>query len=145
MTKQENLLNKYYKGNTSIEEEKVLKAAVLESEKQNHEKLIFEYFDCEAKVPEALEEDLFAGIEKQFYKRKSRVKYLYSLGAAAAVVFVLLSVFVDFRNTKRTQMEDNFFVMEQALFQVSECLQPPNEMEEMLVLWVDDDVEIIIN
>jgi len=34
--------------------------------------------------------------------------------------------------------------MEKALFQVSESIQP-DEQEEMLVLWVDDDVEIIIN
>jgi hypothetical protein len=34
--------------------------------------------------------------------------------------------------------------MEQALFQVSKSIQP-EEQEEMLVLWVDDNVEIIIN
>ena len=42
------------------------------------------------------------------------------------------------------QMENDFFVMEQALFQISESIQP-DAQEEMLVLWVDDDVEIIIN
>jgi hypothetical protein len=40
-------------------------------------------------------------------------------------------------------MENDFFVMEHALYQISESIQP-EEQEEMLVLWVDDNVEIII-
>ena len=65
--------------------------------------------------------------------------------SAAAVILILFTFFLDLRNDRRTRMEDDFFVMEQALFQISESLQPPKEQEEMLVLWVDDDVEIIIN
>ena len=70
---------------------------------------------------------------------------VYSFVSAAAVVLILFTVFLDVKKNKRTQLEDNFFVMEQALFQISESLQPPQEQEEMLVLWVDNDVEIIIN
>jgi hypothetical protein len=69
---------------------------------------------------------------------------LYGFISAAAVIVVILSVYLNFRANEKARIENNFFVMEQALFQVSESIQPA-EQEEMLVLWVDNDVEIIIN
>ena len=145
MTHQENMLDKYYRGETSLEEEKELQTTVSESKMKSAEKDIFSFYQNEAKVPEGLEDDLFKGIEKQAVKMKSIRMHLYSLVSAAAVVLIVLTVFLDVRNRKQTKLEDQFFVMEQALFQVSESLQPEPEPDEMLILWVDDDVEIIIN
>ena len=68
---------------------------------------------------------------------------LLSIASSAAVLLIFLSIFLNVRVKKTSQMENDFFVMEQALFQISESLQPDGQ-EEMLVLWVDDDVEIII-
>ena len=145
MTHQENMLDKYYRGETSLEEERELKTAVSESKTESAEKDIFSFYENEAKVPEGLEDDLFAGIEKHAVKKKSIRMQLYSVISAAAVVLIVLTVFLDVRSKKQTKLEDQFFVMEQALFQVSESLQPEPEPDDMLVLWVDDDVEIIIN
>nr|WP_319511438.1 hypothetical protein [uncultured Draconibacterium sp.] len=145
MTHQENMLDKYYRGETSLEEEKELKAAVSESKTKSAEQDIFSFYEKESAVPEGLEDYLFAGIEKQTVKGKSIRMRLYSVVSAAAVVLIVLTVFLDVRSKKQAQLEDQFFVMEQALFQMSEGLQPEPEPDDMLVLWVDDDVEIIIN
>lgn len=145
MKKQDSLLDKYYKGETSIEEEKELKTLVFENEENISEKMVFEYFKNEASVPDDLEEDIFSSVvDIQIKKRKIRRK-LYSAISAAAVVLIILSVYLNVKSNRKMEMEDNFFVMEQALFQISESIQPPEEQEEMLVLWVDDDVEIILN
>ncbi len=145
MTRQENLLDKYYKGETTLEEEKELKRLLAEEEPAISEVDIFAFYQNEAKVPEGLEDDLFAGIREETTHKKTIRMRLYSAISAAAVLLIVLSVYLDFRGKERRQMEDDFFVMEQALFQVSESLQPPQEQDDMLVLWVDNDVEIIIN
>ena len=145
MTQQENLLDKYYSGDTSLEEEKELKSLIIDNDENIPEQDIFGFYDKENEVPKDLEEQMFNGILKEKKKKRTIRMKLYSAISAAAVVLIVLTVYLDFRSTKRMQMEDNFFVMEQALFQISESLQPPQEQEEMLVLWVDDDVEIIIN
>jgi len=145
MTRQEILLDKYYNGETTLEEEKELKQLLAEEEQGISEADIFAFYQNEATLPEGLEEDLFAGIqEKTKHKKTIRMRF-YSAVSAAAVLLIILSVYLDFRGKERRQMEDNFFVMEQALFQISESLQPQQEQDDMLVLWVDNDVEIIIN
>ena len=101
-------------------------------------------FENEKNIPVDLEENIFVNLETKVKKRKTIRMRLYSLSSAAAVIIIFLSVYLDFRDTKTTQIENDFFVMEQALFQISESIQP-KEQEEMLVLWVDDNVEIIIN
>lgn len=145
MTQQNNLLDKFYKGESSHEEEKELKSLIRDSDEHRAEQDIFEYFSASASIPEGLEDDLFAVVQEKTVKRSVIRRRIYSAISAAAVVLVVLTFFLDFRNNKRTQMEDDFFVMEQALFQISESLQAPQEPDEMLVLWVDNDVEIIIN
>lgn len=145
MKKQDSLLDKYYKGETSIEEEKELKTLVFENEENISEKMVFEYFENEASVPDNLEEDIFSSVVNNQIKKRIIRRKLYSAISAAAVVLIALSVYLDIRSNRKMEMEDNFFVMEQALFQISESIQPPQEQEEMLVLWVDDDVEIILN
>lgn len=142
--KQEKLLNKYYKGETSLEEEKELKALFQEDENHTSEQDIFGYFESKSNIPADLEENIFTNLESDEKRRKTIRMRLYSLSSAAAIIIIFLSVYLDFRDTKNTQLENNFFIMEQALFQISESLQP-DVQEEMLVLWVDDDVEIIIN
>ena len=144
MTKQEKLLNKYYKGETSLEEERELKSLVQKDENHTSEQDIFGYFENESNIPIDLEDHIFENLETKEKKRKTIRMRLYGFTSAAAVIFIFLSIYLDFRNTKNIKMENDFFVMEQALFQVSENIQP-KEREEMLVLWVDDNVEIIIN
>ncbi len=141
---EKNLFDRYYKGETSLEEENDLKTLVLSEETDSAEKDIFEYYRLENTVPGNLEETIFSGIENELHRKKINKIRLYSLPSAAAVILVLLSVYIDFRKEQNAKIENDFFVMEQALFQVSKSIQP-EEQEEMLVLWVDDNVEIIIN
>jgi len=145
MTTQKNLLGKYYSGDTSLEEEKQLKRVIVEEELRSAEQDIFNYFDEQATVPENLEDDLFAGLqEQQKIAGKTRRLRWYSIASAAAVVLIVLTVYLDFRQQKNAKLENDFLVMESALLHVSQSIQP-EEQQEMMVLWVDDDVEIIIN
>lgn len=144
MTKQEKLLNKYYKGETSLEEERELKVLFHEGDSNTAEQDIFGYFENESKTPKNLEKDIFAHLETTERNKKTVRIRLLRISSAAAVFLILLTFYLDFRSTKNAKMENDFFMMEQALFQISESIQPEVQ-EEMLVLWVDDDVEIIIN
>ena len=144
MTKQEKLLNKYYKGETSLQEEKELKTLFDADENHSSEQDIFGYFENESSVPDNLEEIIFTNLKINEKRKKTIRMRLYSLSSAAAIIAILLTVYLDFRNTKNTRIENDFFVIEQALFQISESIQP-DVQEDLLVLWVDDDVEIIIN
>ena len=141
---QEELLDKYFKGETTLEEEQALKNHFRGGENESAEKDMFGYFQKESIVPADLETSVFDALNEQVNKTKTRRIRLYSIFSAAAVIVVILSVYLNFRANEKARIENNFFVMEQALFQVSESIQPA-EQEEMLVLWVDNDVEIIIN
>ncbi len=143
--KHENLLDKYYKGETSIEEEQELKSLILQENEFPAEQDIFKYFKKEAALPEGLEDNLFTAVQEKASEKRRITRRIYSVVSAAAVVLIVFSVYLNARSNRKMQMEDNFFVMEQALFQISESIQPPQEQKEMLVLWVDNDVEIIIN
>ena len=145
MNEKKNLLDKYYSGQTSLEEEKAMKAMFEEEAGDFSEADIFSFYKAESKVAEGLEADMFAGIETHVTKKNFKRRRLYSAISAAAVVLVVVSVFLNVRSNRKAQMLEDFMVMEQALLQVSESLQPDPEPEEMLVLWVDDDVEIILN
>lgn len=142
--KQEELLKKYYSGETSLQEEKELKKQILNEESGSSEKDVFGYYQNESFVPNDLEESIFSKLEEKQQKGKTLRMRMYSIVSAAAVILVILSIYIDFRKTRNTRLENDFFVMEQALFQVSESIQP-YEQEEMFVLWVDNNVEIIIN
>lgn len=144
MTEQEKLLNKYYSGETSIKEEKELKSLFQEDGKQSSEQDIFGYFISKSKIPHNLEENIQLKIESKQKKAKSVRLRLLSIASTAAVILIFLSIYINTKYRKNTQIENDFLVMEQALFQMSESLQP-DVHEEMLVLWVDDDLEIIIN
>ncbi len=144
MTNQENLFDKYYKGETSLEEEKELMELLASEENPGADQELFAYFENEATIPDDLEDSLFAGVLEKQEQRKVRRMRWYSFSSAAAVVLVLLSVYIDFRKEQKREIESQFFVMEQALYQMSSSLQP-EEQQDMLVLWVDKDVEIIVN
>lgn len=145
MTAQKNLLGKYYSGDTSLEEEKQLKRVIVEEELRSAEQDMFNYFDEQATVPENLEDDLFAGLQEQHkIAGKTRRLRWYSIASAAAVVLIVLTVYLDFRQQRNAKLENDFLVMESALLHVSQSIQP-EEQQEMMVLWVDDEVEIIIN
>lgn len=142
--RQKNLLDKYYRGETSREEEEMLKEQILTKSFGSAEKDMFNYFQKEGSVPEDLEESLFLKVKEKQAKGKSLRLKIIRLSSAAAVLIIFLTAYLNFRQTKNTKIENDFFVMEQALYRISESIQP-EEQEEMLVLWVDNDVEIIIN
>ena len=142
--KREDLLKKYYNGQTSLEEEKKLKEIIFQEENESAEKNVFSYFQKEGTVPEDLEESIISKLEEKQQKGKTIRMRIYSAVSAAAVVLIILTVYLDFRKTRNTELENQFFVMEQALYHVSETIQP-DEQEEMIVLWVDNNVEIIVN
>lgn len=142
--KQEELLKKYYNGETGTEEEKLLRESIAEEYEDSAEKEMFSYFSAMAKVPENLENDLFEAITRTQVKRKTLRMKIYRIASVAAVFAVVVSVFLGIRSAENKKTERKFAMMEKALFQVSESIQP-QEQEEMIVLWVDDEVEIIIN
>lgn len=144
MKTKDNLLEKYYKGESTEEEEKVLKSDILSSGLETVEKNIFSYFRNQATLPENLEESIFETIRAGERKRKARRIWIYSFTSAAASVLFVLSIFMGIRADKKQKMENEFFVLEEALFRISESIQP-EEQNEMLVLWVDENVEIIVN
>jgi hypothetical protein len=136
------LLDKYYSGETSEEEENLLKTEILESEEKVAEKELFSYYSAGANLPDGLEESLFRIIEEKTRRKNKRIR-IYSISSVAAAFLTVVSLYTGYLREKRTEKE--FFIMEQALARVSDSLQPEAEMPDMLVLWVDDNVEIIIN
>lgn len=143
MKTQEDLLNKYFSGETSAEEEADLRKGVLADE-DSAEKDMMEYFSLMGKVPENLEEQIFASVTQTQTKGRTLKMLIYRIAAVAAVLAVVVTVYFGFRSAENKRLEKEFFVMEQALTQVSKSIEP-QEQEEMIVLWVDNDVEIIIN
>ena len=138
------LLDRYYKGETSLEEEDHLKNEVLRKKNKIPEKDIFEYFQKEGFVPEGLENRIFEGIKEYGQKKNVFKMKWFPLASAAATFLILLTAYLGFQNIKNKKIENEFLVIEQALLQVSQSIQP-DEQEEMFILWVDDDIEIIIN
>lgn len=143
MTRQEQLLERYFKGESTLDEERELRALQLQGGLSSTEAGMFGFFAAEGEVPEGLEENLMADIEKRA-GRKPTVRKIVSWISAAAVVLVILTVYIDFRKQRNSRIENQFLTMEQALYQVSESIRP-QEQQQMLVLWVDENTEIIIN
>lgn len=142
--KRKDLLDKYFRGETSEEEEMKLKQLMSDEEIHSSEGDIFSFFDEEGKIPDDVDETVFLKLDEKLGKgKKIRMQVLKAL-SAAAVIFLIFTVYMNIRNTRNNQLENEFFTMEQALYQVSESIQP-EEQEDMLVLWVDDNVEIIIH
>ncbi len=142
--KREELLDKYYKGETSLEEEKELKQIMTEVNLPSSEHEIFSFFEEEGKVPDNIEEIAFQKLDNNKKTvKKFRLKIIQGL-SVAAVILIAITFYINQKNTRNHQLEKEFSLMEQALYHVSQTIQP-DEQDEMLVLWVNDDVQIIIN
>lgn len=138
------LLESYYKAETSPDEEILLRDMIMNDEENTPEKDVFRWYRFKGNVPENLEESLFSGIMENERKAAHRRIFLYRLTSVAAVILLVVGLFIGIREDRYKQMENDFFVMEQALYQISDVIQPEEE-NEMLILWVDENVEIIIN
>jgi hypothetical protein len=136
------LLDRYYAGETTAEEESFLKAEISDSGESVPEKEIFAYYSSGSVIPEEMEKTLFSKIEDKTNRKKIRIKILYSLSVAAGLLF-LVSLYTGYQQNRKT--EKDFKTMEHALSLVSGSLQPAEEEPDMLVLWVDNNVEVIIN
>jgi hypothetical protein len=144
MGQSKEVLKKFYDGESSLEEEKLLKREILNSDEETPEKDYFRFTQKESRIPESLEADIFAALNENLKTRKIRIRRLYSLVAVAASLILFFGIYIEFQKTKNQKMADTFFQMEQALFQVSETLKP-QKADDMVVLWVDNNVEIIVN
>jgi hypothetical protein len=138
-----NLLNKYYRGETTLQEEAILREEFLNDEHRSPERDAFMVYREEGRVPEDLEDAVFETIQSIQIQRKRKIRWITGILSAAASVLVVLGCYLGFQEKKSRDMEYRFHVMEQAMYRVSETIQP-REPEDMLVLWVDDNVEIII-
>lgn len=138
------LLNSYYKAETSLEEEAGLKEQILTTGEPSPENDAFDFYKKESELPAELEENIFNAIVTKQHKKKTTTRWIFSLVSAAAVLILVVGVYLDFREKRQREIENRFIVMEQAFARVSETLQP-QEPQDMLVLWVDNNVEIIIN
>ena len=141
---QEKLLRKFYNGETTAEEEIRLKQEIGNSDECSPEKDYFGYTAAQGAIPHSLEQDITLFLDKNIREKKLTMRRILSLVSVAASLLIIFSITHWIKETKSRKMEDNFFLMEQALFQVSETLKPEIQ-EDMVVLWVDNNVEIIIN
>lgn len=142
------LLEKYYKGETSLEEEAQLKTAVEnDPDHFEDEQLAFGFYKQETIVPEDLEARLFEGIEKRNNKTRflgSRWLQYSSIAAAVALAASIFWFSNHTSNAVKMTDDERFAIMEQALMQVSNGLQPQSE-QDLLVLYQDDQLEIVVN
>ena len=111
---------------------------------ESAEKDMFGYFQNESFVPKDLEAAIYKGFTDKQQKSRTLKIRIFRISSIAATILIILSIYLNLQAQRNARIENNFLVMEKALFQISESIQPV-EQEEMLVLWVDDDVEIIIN
>ena len=141
------LLDKYYQGDTSLEEEALLKNEIRQGENRfPEEKDIFEYFEEEAYVPENLKAQIFDRIKNKNNRSKiiRRAWFKYS-SIAAACLFALMSWFnMNSQRTGEMSIEQQFTILEQALFEVSNSIQPAQD-DDLLVLFQDENLEILMN
>lgn len=144
MKKENSLLSRYYSGETSLEEEAFLKEKMGKGINDSTENNLFSYFSEEGEVPVDLEQNIFDAISEKQTRVKKLRNNLYRITSVAAMGILLLSISIVAWNKKQKKLEQQFFVMEKAMFQMSQSIQP-QEQDDMLVLWVDDNVEIIIN
>lgn len=141
------LFEKYYNAETDLQQEKLLRKEVRQSDEFAEESDLFAYFGQEAFVPENLENDIFGQLIKKETRRKTiRMRYI-RIAAAAAVVLVFFSVYLlkpKNLSTRELTADEQFVVLEQALSQVSYSLQP-EEDDDLLVVFQDENFEIVMN
>ncbi|HOF54888.1 MAG: hypothetical protein WBK43_01575 [Prolixibacteraceae bacterium] len=135
-------LERYYRGETSLEEEKLLKEEIMAAEGNSPEKDFFSLCAGESQLPPGLEKEIFAKVDGEIRRKRTRIR-LYSLISVAASLALIITLYSGYRTGQKNEVD--FQIIEQALYNVSEILQPELEEPEMLVLWVDNNVEIIVN
>lgn len=143
----EKLFDSYYKAETNLEQEAFLRNNIQGTNDFAEENDVFAYFKEEAFVPENLENEIFdniIGVDNK--RRKIRFRYL-RVASVAAVVLVFFTIFLlkpQNVTEKQLTVDEKFFVLEQALNQVSYSLQP-EEDSDLLVIFQDDNFEIVMN
>jgi len=142
------LLEAYYKGETTLQEEAGLREEVEKAPAHfREEDLLFNYYKTEAAAPDDLEEKLFAGMmaHETTSKPVNKIRWLKYVSVAAAVCLFASVFWFTQQNQKHAGLseEQQFAVLEQALMQVSFGVQPP-EKQEVLLLFQDDNLEIVV-
>ncbi len=142
------LLDKYYQGETKLEEEALLKKEIRQGEDLfQEEKDIFEYFEQEAYVPENLESQIFENIQNISNRSKIVRMAWFRYTSIAAAVCLFASVFWFTTKNQRAgelSQEEQFAILEQALFEISNSVQPAQN-DDVLVLFQDENLEIVMN
>lgn len=140
------LTDKYYKGETNLEEEQQLREMLTHSDEFPEDRDMFAYFGQEKEVPEGLEDFIFSAIQEKEQTLKVRRIPWVRWTSAAAVVVLCVSVFILKPGMKRaTKLSDEqkFALMEVALAQVSNSLQPELDNDEV-VIFQDDSYSIVV-
>lgn len=141
------LLDRYYKGETNLQEEKFLRTELQNNENFSDESDVFAFFENENFVPENLEDVIFEGIESRDLQRKKiRLRIIQFVSVAASVLIFLSFYFWETENSSKRELsqDEKFMVLEQALAQVSYSLQP-EEDDDLLVIFQDENFEIVMN
>lgn len=141
------LLEKYYKGETNLQEDEILRIEVQKNKEFSDESDVFAFFENEAFVPGNLEDVIFEQIGVRISKRKKTRTRIIQFTSVAASIIIFFSLFLmKTGNTPKTELsqDEQFLVLEQALTQVSYSLQP-SEDEDLLVVFQDNNFEIVMN
>ena len=142
------LLDKYYQGETSLEEEALLKEEIRQGEDiHSEEKDIFEYFEHQAYVPKNVEDQIFEKIQNRNSQPKIIRMAWFRYTSIAAAVCLFASIFwftMNNQNVEELSEEQQFAILEQALFNVSNSVQPPPD-DDLLVLFQDENLEIVMD
>ena len=141
------LFEKYYNAETNLQQEKLLREEVRQSDDFWEENDLFDYFEQEASVPENLEDDIFLQLTKKDANREAMRMRFIRIAAVAAAVLLFFSVFLlrpKNNSTLKLTTDEQFAVLEQALVQVSYSLQP-EENDDILIIFQDENFEIIVN
>ena len=141
------LLEKYYKGETNLQEDNILRIEVQKNKEFSDESDVFAFFENEAFVPGNLEDVIFEQIEVRISKRKKTRTRIIQFTSVAASIIIFFSLFLmKTEDAPKTQLsqDEQFLVLEQALTQVSYSLQPSDD-EDLLVVFQDNNFEIVMN
>lgn len=143
----EQLMERYFRGETSLEEEQLISRLLNEETGLREEQDMFAYFANEAQVPDNLEETLFAGIQQHEQKRRNLGGRRIAMWSAVAAVLVLFFSVFSLQKTENSGLslseEAQFALLEQALGQVSYSLQP-SEDDDLVVVFQDKNIEMIM-
>lgn len=143
----DDLINLYFQGDTTLEEEKYLKINNCEENINLSERMLFAYFEHNSSVPDDLEDLLFLGIQQREQAKKrlrgNRIAFWSTAAAALVLFFAVFSLQKTENRGLSLSEEEQFALLEQALGQVSYSLQSPED-DALIVVFQDDDIELIM-